>query len=87
QMTDPFDVLLRSHSLRQFREWEAEGLDFHHIGYLRLARTEEQMKLFAKSVEYQREMGFKASVYDSKDLQKLVPHLDSTGLAGGIFGP
>src|SRR5437870_213418 len=50
QFTDPFEILLRMHSLRQFRRWENQGLGFRHIGYLRLARTPAQMRLFAESV-------------------------------------
>ncbi|MGV1794738.1 NAD(P)/FAD-dependent oxidoreductase [Rhizobium sp. A37_96] len=87
QLTDPFEILLRQHSLRQFRRWEQEGLDFNHIGYLRLARTQEQMDLFHSSVEYQRQAGFASSVYEASELTRLVPHMDVSGLAGGIFGP
>ena len=39
QFTDAFDIMLRVHALRQFRRWEGLGLNFNHIGYLRLART------------------------------------------------
>src|SRR5688572_15841130 len=55
QFTDRFDILLRVHSLRQLRHWESLGLNFNHIGYLRLARTSEQMELFARSVKMQEE--------------------------------
>jgi sarcosine oxidase subunit beta len=87
QMTDPFQILLRRHALRQLRAWEGEGLRFNHIGYLRLARTEAQMALFEKSVEMQAEAGFRARVYRAGQLRELVPHLNPSGLAGGIFGP
>lgn len=86
QFTDPFELLLRSHSMRRFREWEAEGLHFNHIGYLRLARTQQQMELFEKSVAMQAEKGFRSRVYKADELQQLVPHMDPSGLAGGIFG-
>lgn len=87
QFTDPFQILLRRHALRQIREWESLGLHFNHIGYLRLARTDAQMALFEKSVEMQAEAGFRARVYHAGELRQLVPHMDPTGLAGGIFGP
>lgn len=51
QFTDPFEIMLRVHCLRRFRQWEGQGLQFNHIGYLRLARTPRQMELFARSVE------------------------------------
>jgi sarcosine oxidase subunit beta len=87
QFTDPFDILLRTHSLRQLRHWENQGLGFCHIGYLRLARTAEQMRLFAKSVKLQEEAGFKSRLYQESELKKLVPHINLDGLEGGLFGP
>jgi sarcosine oxidase subunit beta len=87
QFTDPFDILLRVHSLRQLRLWEKLGLGFRHIGYLRLARTPEQMRLFANSVKLQAEAGFKSRLYQANELQKLVPHINAEGLEGGLFGP
>lgn len=87
QLTDAFDIMLRVHSLRWLREWESLGLGFNHIGYLRLARTAEQMELFARSVEIQRQAGLRSSLYQSSELKQLVPHINPEGLAGGIFGP
>jgi sarcosine oxidase subunit beta len=87
QFTDAFEIMLRMHSLRQFRHWESLGLNFDHIGYLRLARTEEQMELFAKSVKMQEEAGFRSRLYQANELQQLVPHINPEGLKGGLFGP
>ena len=87
QLTDPFEIALRVHSLRQLRQWERLGLGFRHIGYLRLARTPEQMRLFAKSVKLQEEAGFRSRLYQANELQKLVPHINAEGLEGGLFGP
>src|SRR6202521_5551947 len=87
QFTDTFDILLRVHSLRQLRLWENLGLGFRHIGYLRLARTPEQMRLFVKSVKLQEEAGFKSRLCQANELQKLVPHINAEGLEGGLFGP
>jgi len=88
QLTDPFEIQLRMQSVRRIREWEERlSLNFNHIGYLRLARTSEQLDLFAKSVEIQREAGFKSCVYRADELTQLVPHISTDGLVGGIFGP
>jgi sarcosine oxidase subunit beta len=87
QFTDPFEILLRQHTMRHFRRWEAEGLlHFNHIGYLRLARTGAQMAQFEKSVALQAEAGFQSRVYQAGELTQLVPHINPDGLAGGIFG-
>lgn len=87
QFTDPFEIMLRQHAIRQFRDWESKGFRFNHIGYLRLARTEAQMALFRESVVMQAEAGFRSRVYQAEELTQLVPHMNVEGLAGGIFGP
>ncbi|TPN58909.1 FAD-binding oxidoreductase [Mesorhizobium sp. B1-1-4] len=88
QLTDSFEIQLRMQSVQRIRRWQERlGLGFNPIGYLRLARTSEQMELFARSVEIQRDAGFRSRVYQANELQQLVPHLSSDGLEGGIFGP
>ncbi|GAA4530417.1 FAD-binding oxidoreductase [Chelativorans composti] len=87
QMTDPFQILLRRYAIPRFREWEAKGLIFHHIGYLRLARTEAHMEAVHRSAEMQAAEGFRARVMSPEDMVQLIPHLSVEGLAGGIFGP
>lgn len=87
QLTDPFEIMLRVHSVRRFREWEKQGLGFNHIGYLRLARTSRQMELFEQSVKIQREAGLRSRLLRTGDLRQLVPHMNPDGLEGGLFGP
>ncbi|TPN17237.1 FAD-binding oxidoreductase [Mesorhizobium sp. B2-1-3] len=88
QLTDPFEIQLRMQSVQRIRRWQERlGLGFSPIGYLRLARTSEQMELFARSVDIQLDAGFRSRVYQANELQQLVPHLSSDGLEGGIFGP
>ncbi|KUM27745.1 hypothetical protein AU467_15255 [Mesorhizobium loti] len=87
QFTDPFEIMLRVHSLRRFRQWESQGLGFNHIGYLRLARTQKQMELFAKSAEIQEQAGLRSRLYRANELRQLVPHINPDGLKGGLFGP
>src|SRR5262245_14805481 len=87
QFTDPTEIFLRRYAMRHFARWEGAGLRFNHIGYLRLARTEAQMALFRESVRMQAEAGFRAKLYRAEELSELVPHMDPTGLVGGIFGP
>ncbi|TPK73171.1 FAD-binding oxidoreductase [Mesorhizobium sp. B2-4-18] len=87
QFTDPFEIMLRVQSFRRFRQWEGQGLQFNHIGYLRLARTPAQMELFAKSVEIQGGAGLKSRLIRANELRDLVPHLSPDGLEGGLYGP
>jgi sarcosine oxidase subunit beta len=87
QFTEREEILLRRYTMAHFRRWEEAGLRFNHIGYLRMARTEAQMALFEQSVRMQAEAGFRARLFRTEELSQLVPHMDVTGLAGGIFGP
>ncbi|MGH0237091.1 NAD(P)/FAD-dependent oxidoreductase [Sinorhizobium meliloti] len=87
QFTDPFQIEIRRHSMRHFRQWESLGLKINRIGYLRLARTDAQMTLFDQSVKLQADAGFRSKVYIGDELLELVPHMNPEGLAGGIFGP
>ena len=87
QLTDPFEIMLRVHSLRRFRQWEGQGLAFNHIGYLRLARTPQQMELFARSVGIQGGAGLRSRLIRANELKDLVPHINPDGLEGGLFGP
>ena len=87
QFTHAFDLMLRSHALRQFRDWEARGMRFNRIGYLRLARTAAQMALFEETAALRAAAGFRSTLYRGRDLLQLVPDMDLEGLAGGSFGP
>lgn len=86
QFTDPFEIALRKHAFFHFRRWQKQGFKINEIGYLRLARTAEHMDLFEQSVRLQAEAGFGARLYQVDELQSLIPHLSTDGLAGGIFG-
>ena len=87
QMTDPFQIELRRHSIARVRDWEGRGLRFNHIGYLRLARTEAQMEALERLQRMQAGAGFEARLYPRDQLREVVPHLSTEGLAGGIFRP
>jgi sarcosine oxidase subunit beta len=87
QFTDPFHLMLRRHSLRQYRALQARGLDFNRIGYLRLARTDAQMALIEETASLRAQAGFRSLVISADALTQLVPHMDSRDFAGGMFGP
>ena len=87
QLTDYVDILLRKHSVDFFTWMESQGLRFNHIGYLRLARTAQQMAYFEKSVDIQKTLGLRSRLCTPTQLKELVPHISTQGLAGGIFGP
>jgi sarcosine oxidase subunit beta len=88
QHVDPFAVAIRARSVRRIQAWRKLGLTFNAIGYLRLGRTARDLELFGLSLDWQREAGLEgARLMDVADLRRLVPHLDTAGLEGGLFGP
>lgn len=89
QYVDPLDVELRARSMHTFRRLQRdEGLDIREIGYLRLARSTEQLAAFEASVRIQRELGIDhARVLDAAAVRRLVPLLRADDVAGGLWGP
>jgi len=88
QHVDPFEVLIRTHSLRHIRNWTNDGLEFHSIGYLRLGRSSRDMELFQGSVDMQQSHGIAtSSILSREDITKLVPHMSLDGIDGALFGP
>lgn len=88
QHVTQLDVDLRAYGLRRIRELASRGLMFNSIGYLRLGRSAGDLALFEKSLAFQRHAGITdARIVDPAGLKKLVPHMSTADLAGGLFGP
>lgn len=88
QHVDDFEILIRTHSLRQLRQWAAHGLTFHAIGYMRLGRDARDMALFEKSLVMQKAHGItSAQLLDPAAIRARVPHMNVDGIVGALFGP
>jgi len=88
QHVDRFEIQMRALSVRQMLGWKEHGLDFRHIGYMRLGRTAEDLELFARSVAIQAEFGLNhARVLSRSEIKRLVPHISTDGIEGALFGP
>ncbi|MCK6454612.1 MAG: FAD-binding oxidoreductase [Alphaproteobacteria bacterium] len=88
QHVDRFEIQMRALSVRRMLGWKQHGLDFRHIGYMRLGRTAGDLDLFEKSVAMQAEFGLRhARVLTPQEIRKLVPHISTDGIAGALFGP
>ncbi|WP_158888092.1 NAD(P)/FAD-dependent oxidoreductase [Amycolatopsis anabasis] len=89
QYVDEFDIAVRAFGLRFAQRLARDaGLRLTANGYLRLADSEETVESFELSVERQREHGIPdARVLTSGEVEKLVPFIDMSGRAGGLFGP
>ncbi|HET7879702.1 MAG TPA: FAD-binding oxidoreductase [Acetobacteraceae bacterium] len=82
------DVTMRAYGLRRIRAWEQHGLEFNAIGYLRLGRSESDLRLFEQSLGYQREAGIEtARMLEPAEMRALVPDMSTDGIVGGLFGP
>jgi sarcosine oxidase, subunit beta len=87
QHVTAFDVAMRAYGLKRIRAWAQHGLEFQPIGYLRLGRSEGDLKLFRQSLEYQRAAGIDNSrILEPAEMRTLVPDLSIDGLTGGLFG-
>ncbi len=87
QHVDEFEILIRTHSLHHIRQWQAHGLTFNAIGYMRLGRDARDMALFAKSLEMQTAHGISsARILDAAAIRACVPHMNTDGIAGALFG-
>src|SRR5262249_2685047 len=89
QYGEPLDIELRGRPRDFFRRLEREhGLEVTRNGYLRLAHSDDAEATFRRSVEVQRELGIgDAQWLDTADVARLVPHMRTDDVDGGLFGP
>jgi sarcosine oxidase subunit beta len=89
QYLDPLAIEIRVRSMGFFRRLEKEhGLEITRNGYLRVAHTADDLEGFERSVATQRELGVEdAVVLDRDGLQRTIPDLECSDLAGALFGP
>ena len=66
--------------------WGMPQAHFHQRGYLRLMHPENQDAI-RQIYERQRDLGVAIELLSPDAVQKLLPHLNTEGLVGGIYGP
>jgi sarcosine oxidase subunit beta len=89
QYLDPLAIAIRVWSMEFFRRLEVEhGLEVTRNGYLRLAHRADDLEVFARSIEVQRDLGVThPRLLDRAGVQALVPDMVCDDVAGGLFGP
>lgn len=89
QTVDPLDVEIRIRARELFFQLERDrDLHLSRIGNVRVATTADQMARLADVIELQKSLGAADSrLLDHRQLQELVPDLDTSDLAGGLLGP
>lgn len=88
QHVTSLDVAMRAYGLRRIRAWAPHGVAFHPIGYLRLGRSDGDLKLFERSLRYQCECRINsARILEPAEMRTLVPDMSTGGITCGLFGP
>lgn len=91
QTVDPLHLEVRTRAREIFFELErTRGLPLTRIGNVRVAWTERDLETLAHVITVQRGLGLTdedSVLLDRAELQRLVPDLETSDLAGGLFGP
>jgi len=75
-------------SFEVFQNFEEEfgaSSEFHQIGYLFLARDEEELESFKKNIEFQNRFGVPSQLLTRKEVKKEWPFLNLEDVFGGAF--
>ena len=89
QYLDPLAIEIRVLAMRVFAELERDhGLQITRNGYLRPARTAEDLEAYERSVALQHELGVRdAKVLTPQEIAQLVPDMKVDDFPGALFGP
>ncbi|TFD29115.1 FAD-binding oxidoreductase [Cryobacterium sp. TMT2-23] len=91
QTVDPLHIELRMRARELFFRLERDhGLPLNRIGNVRVGWSDADMERLETVNRTQRELGLgpgDAIILSRQDLQNLVPDLNTSDLAGGLFGP
>jgi len=88
QWTTEVNMRFALNSFQIFQNFEEEfGIpsDFHQIGYLFLARDDEELELFRKNVEFQNRFGVPSQILGRQEMEKEWPFLRTDDIVGGAY--
>ncbi|WP_027857904.1 GcvT family protein [Marinobacterium jannaschii] len=71
----------------RLQEETGHPVDHHPTGAVRLAHTQERMDEFQRVAAMGEMAGLDLEIIDNDRLKELYPHLDTTGLIGGLWDP
>lgn len=90
QFSTPANVALSQWSiaaLKRFEEEIGEPVDFRQNGYLFVLTRPEDLDIFRKNAERQREMGVPVDIITPDEARRIVPDLATEDLVGATFCP
>ncbi len=88
QFSSAINIELSLLSLAQFERFPREmGVDvvFHQVGYLWMASTADQMRLFERNAALQQKLGLSIEVLDAAGVGRKAPYVRTDDLVGGTF--
>jgi sarcosine oxidase subunit beta len=89
QYVDEHELVVRCAGVERLAELEQRhGLNLRRIGVMRAIRDADTWTACERSVEMQRRLGVEDSrVIDAEEISRLVPHLNTDGMLGALWGP
>jgi heterotetrameric sarcosine oxidase beta subunit len=88
QFSNEANVKLSIESIKLFERFRDEvgyDIDFHQDGYLFLLSNEEDLAVFRRSIEMQRQFGVKVDVITAIEAKRLAPGLEVEGVVAATF--
>jgi sarcosine oxidase subunit beta len=88
QFSTEINIRFSLESLKTFEDFQEEfGVDpeFKRIGYLFLASTEMEIKVFKENLKLQRQLGIPVELLDSDEIKRRWPYLRMVDVLGGTF--
>ncbi len=88
--SDPSNIELGQRSLRIFDRFATDfgvNIGLEKVGYLFLARDEQQLSGMAEAVRIQNAMGISSRLVDPEEAGRLNPIVETTALTGGSYSP
>ncbi|RYE41684.1 MAG: FAD-binding oxidoreductase [Hyphomicrobiales bacterium] len=88
QTNKPDELEMRAYSVRGLERFATEnGYELVRSGYVRIAKTDEQLAGYERARDLQKELGVRSKVINRRELAELVPGMLVDDLVGGLYGP
>src|SRR5699024_2103340 len=88
--SDPMNVILGKLSLDSFRTWKEDfgtNIELAKVGYLFLARTEEEVANLEEATQTQNDLGVNSSMITPEQVAEVNPFIDPKAILAGSLSP
>ena len=88
--SDPMNVILGKRSLDSFRTWTEDfgtNIELAKVGYLFLARTDEEVANLEEATKTQNELGVNSSMITPEQVAEVNPFIDPKAILAGSLSP